>query len=64
MEDVLIARIVLLFVSPPTSGLIALRMAQWRRRGELKIDPTIHFWIALCFSIGFVWTRFALAHRR
>jgi hypothetical protein len=56
-------RIVLLFISPPTSGLIALRMAERRRRANDQIDSILHFWIALCFSVGFVWTRFVLAHR-
>jgi hypothetical protein len=56
-------RITLLVVSPPSSGLIALRMAERRRRANDQIDSILHFWIALCFSIGFVWTRFVLTHR-
>lgn len=56
-------RIALLFASPVCSGLIAYRLAQHRRRNDESIDPAIHFYIGLCFSIGFVWTRFVLAQR-
>jgi hypothetical protein len=56
-------RVVLLFVSPPTSGYIAREMARWRQERDASIDLGIHFLIGLCFSIGFVWVRFALAHR-
>jgi hypothetical protein len=56
-------RVTLLFISPPTSGLIAREMARWRQEQDASVDLTIHFLIGLCFSIGFVWVRFALAHR-
>ena len=57
-------RIALLFISPVGSGL---RLA---RNGEVasgekspSSNRMTHFWIGLCFSIGFVWVRFAFAHR-
>lgn len=56
-------RIVLLFVSPAASGLMAFHFAQRRHKQFEYVDPVFHFWIGLCFSIGFVWVRFALAHR-
>jgi hypothetical protein len=56
-------RITLLFVSPIISGLMSFHFAQGRRKDFEHVDPTFHFWIGLCFSVGFVWVRFALAHR-
>ena len=56
-------RIVLLFVSPAASGLMSFHFAQRRQKQFEYLDPVFHFWIGLCFSIGFVWVRFALAHR-
>jgi hypothetical protein len=56
-------RITLLFVSPVASGLMAFHFAQGRRKHFEYVDPNFHFWIGLCFSVGFVWVRFALAHR-
>ncbi len=57
-------RIALLFLSPAASGFLAAGMAARRRRRDGVTSPGFHFVIGLCFSIGFVWTRFALAHRR
>ena len=56
-------RIALLVISPLGSGYVALTMARWRREQNQFIDPATHFWIALCFSIGLVWVRFAFAIR-
>ena len=56
-------RIALLFISPVGSGFMALQMARWRKEKNDFIDPTTHFWIGLCFSVGLVWVRFAFAHR-
>jgi hypothetical protein len=56
-------RITLLFVSPLASGLMSRALAQRRQKRLAQIDPNFHFWIGLCFSIGFVWVRFAFAHR-
>jgi hypothetical protein len=56
-------RITLLFVSPAASGLMSFHFAQRRQKQFEYLDPAFHFWIGLCFSIGFVWVRFALAHR-
>jgi hypothetical protein len=55
-------RIVLLFVSPVASGIMSYHFAQRRQKQFEYVDPTFHFWIGLCFSIGFVWVRFAMAH--
>jgi hypothetical protein len=60
MEDFLI--LLLHFVSPVLSGLMSHQLALLRKRRDEDVKPSIHFWIGLCFSIGFVWTRFALAH--
>ena len=56
-------RVALLFISPLSSGLMAFHFANRRRKQFEYVDPTFHFWIGLCFSIGFVWVRFAFAHR-
>lgn len=56
-------RIVLLFLSPLLSGSMALTMARWRQEQNKFIEPWTHFWLALCFSIGLVWVRFAFASR-
>jgi hypothetical protein len=56
-------RIALLVISPLGSGFMAREMAQWRQEKDAFISPAFHFWIGLCFSIGFVWVRFAFAHR-
>ena len=56
-------RIALLFISPLGSGLVSREMARFRQRNNPFIEPTTHFWIGLCFSIGLVWVRFAFAHR-
>jgi hypothetical protein len=56
-------RIALLFISPLGSALVSREMARWRQKKNAFIEPMTHFWIALCFSIGFVWVRFAFAHR-
>ena len=56
-------RVSLLFISPVASGLMAREMASWRQEKDNFIQPNVHFWIGLTFSIGFVWMRFAFAHR-
>jgi hypothetical protein len=56
-------RVTLLFVSPPLSGFMAREWAKWRHKQNALIDFDVHFLIGLCFSIGFVWVRFALANR-
>jgi hypothetical protein len=56
-------RVALLFISPIISGLMAMEMARWRQERDARIIPSFHFWISLCFSVGLVWVRFALAHR-
>jgi hypothetical protein len=56
-------RIVLLFVSPLISGSMSYGFAERRNERCAQVEPKVHFWIGLCFSIGFVWVRFALAHR-
>ena len=56
-------RVALLFVSPLISGLMSRTLAQRRQERCAQVDPNFHFWIGLCFSVGFVWVRFALAHR-
>lgn len=56
-------RIALLFISPLVSGFVASLMAQNRQKKGLASDPTSHFWLSFCFSMGLVWIRFAFAHR-
>jgi hypothetical protein len=56
-------RVTLLFVSPVASGFMSREMARWRQEKNALIQPNIHFWIGLGFSVGFVWMRFAFAHR-
>ena len=55
-------RLACLFLSPIASGLLGREMARWRAQRNPDIDPSLHFWVSLCFSIGLVWIRFAYAN--
>ena len=55
-------RLACLFVSPMISGLMGREMARWRAQSNPSVDPSLHFWVSLCFSIGLVWMRFTFAH--
>jgi len=65
--DVLIrlgwVRVALLIISPLSSAFLAYAMAKIRSEKNELVNPKSHFWISLCFSVGFVWVRFAFAHR-
>ena len=56
-------RIALLVISPLGSGLMSFHFARGCEKEFEYVDPVFHFWIGFCFSIGFVWVRFALADR-
>lgn len=56
-------RVALLVLSPLASGFASREMARWRQETNVSVDPALHFWIGLCFSVGLVWVRFAFAHR-
>ena len=49
-------RIANLFVGPVLAGALSAYIARWRGR-----DPWVHFWLALCFVLGYNLVRFAFA---
>jgi hypothetical protein len=56
-------RILNLILAPIGSGLIFSSVARRRRRATEGIVPRDHFWMAFCFTLGWVAVRFAFATR-
>ena len=50
-------RLTNLIVGPILSGGLSAAIARWRQR-----EPWAHFWMALCFVLGYNAVRFAYAH--
>lgn len=56
-------RIANLLLGPPLAGAVSWLCADWRRRAGAKIEPSLHFFFALCFVLGFDLIRFIYAQR-
>jgi len=56
-------RIINLGLAPAVSGLISQAIARRRARRNPVIVPRKHFWLTLCFTLGFVLIRFVYAVR-
>jgi hypothetical protein len=50
-------RLTNLVVGPILAGGLSAAIARWRQR-----EPWVHFWMALCFVLGYNAVRFAYAH--
>ena len=55
-------RLTNLFVGPFVAGLFSCWIASWRQRCGRRRDPTLHFFLAFSFVLGFNLVRFAFAH--
>ena len=56
-------RIANLILAPVLVGGAAWLFAEWRRRRGAKLLPSLHFWFAFCFVLGFDAVRFAYSRR-
>lgn len=56
-------RIINLIAGPLLAGGAAWWFADWRRRRGAKILPSLHFWSAFWFVLGYDLVRFAYAKR-
>ena len=55
-------RVANLIVGPPLAGGVSWLFADWRRRRfEAKLVPSLHFWFAFWFVLGFDLVRFIYA---
>ena len=54
-------RIANVIVGPLLAGWVSWLFAEWRRRRGAKLVPSLHFWFAFCFVLGFDLVRFAYA---
>lgn len=56
-------RIANVAIAPFVSGMIARGMANIRKRKNPDVDPSVHFWIVYCMTLGLVLYRFTYAVR-
>jgi hypothetical protein len=56
-------RVINLGLAPAVAGLLSQVIARRRARRNSVIVPRKHFWLTLCFTLGFVLIRFVYAVR-